>query len=662
MRPIEIPLDQGVELGGAPDRLTPGALQIGRNVFYEPESSTLRRLWGRSLFGTIAAARITGLDFASFRNGNKFLIGTAGTTLATAPVGPTGVFTSRKTLAAAAGQAESRYMDATDRVYWFDGVNTPQVWAGSGNTRDMGLQAPTTAPTVTVLDNTGSAYPAGTTYGYCFTEYDDVNGVESAASPVATMASTINTQTFKLELPAKLSSATTKFRIYRSQSGGAVFFRLAEVDATTVRYYDGTDDEALSDAVENTDIYGFATVDDLYLATQPIVPMLGSPLEGNYITVNGTVPNGDIICVFEDSLIVAGVPGYPQDVYYSQEFRPESFSPVYFYREGNALGDKVTGLGVANDRLIAFTLNSIWRHDRLARVTDPGFGARLATRREVALDHGCIAKRSVCGFSVGNPNDRLFYLSNRGPRVTDGYVTWPIGNDLDWSERVINFEHLSHAAARNFPKYRVVLLALASPGSSHNDIAFLYHYDPAHQKKSTGAGKWTGPHDLRVAQAAVAFEEDTETRMFIADDDESGQVYLEEGAASDASEYRDADGSIDWEWMTGDLPIGGMARMKKVGRVFMSHETTDDFHPSFTFAMNKADQEHAITLATRTLNEAGTERIGTSTVTRLKTRTSEGGIHETGTHLRLHMQESQATTDRAIVAMEIEVEDFGPKR
>ncbi len=61
--------------------------------------------------------------------------------------------------------------------------------------------------------------------------------------------------------------------------------------------------------------------------------MVGSPLAGNYITTNGTVPNGNMIAFFENSLCVSGVPSFPQDIYYSQPDFPEQFSPVHFLRD-----------------------------------------------------------------------------------------------------------------------------------------------------------------------------------------------------------------------------------------------------------------------------------------------------------------------------------------
>lgn len=662
MQTKAIRLDQGVEPGSPGDDVSPGALLLARNCFYEPESNILRRIWGRSVFGTVAAARLTGLATVRFRNGNRFLVASAGTTLATAPLGDTGSFTSRKTLASAAGYMEAAYYQGTDRLYIFDGVNAPQVWSGSGNTRDMGLLSPLSPLTLALVNNGGTTYPITTTFAYCFTEYDSANNIESGPSSVAQIASSVANSTFKLTIPTKRNSSADKFRIYRTESGGDVFFLLAEINSSLVRYYDGTDTEALGSGSNNTAVWGFATVDDLFLATRQTMPMLGTPITANYMTVNGAIPNGDIVTVFGGSLCVGGVVGYAQDWFYSLPDAPESFSPVYVNREEDGLGSPLMGLGTANDRLIVLLLNSIWRYDRLARITDPGFGIGATTRREVTRDHGCVAKRSVVQFSVGTPNNRLFYLSNRGPYVTDGYVTIPIGQDLDWSDRIVNFARLNRAVAINFPKYRVIALAVSSPSAAFNDVVWLYHYDPRHLKEATGVGKWTGPIHMRVAAGAVSGESTDETRLYTADDNASGQVYLEDNGLSDASQYENADGRIRWEWMTRDVRLGGMARNTRAGRVFLSHEGDTAFAPNLKVAMSKGDYEHAVPMQNQTLNAPDTETIGTSTLARVKSRTLRGGVWQVGSHIRLHMEETQATSDRAIVGAEIEVEDQGPQR
>lgn len=658
MRPVPIRTDQGVNMGTPPDVLKPGELRFARNSYYRPESNSLRKIWGRSIFGSLGSA-VAGLEFIQFRTAGAYLIGAAGNILATAPVGTTGSFTTRKTLSSPAGRMEAAYYNGTDRAYIFDAINTPQVWSGSGDTRDLGLLSPN-APSVSLLANAATLYPTGTTFQYALTEYDPTNDVESAPSSVVVKASTATGDTFKLTLPARVNTVT-KFRIYRSQDGGSVFYLLAEIASQTVTsfYYDGTNTDAGAPASTNNAVWGFDTVDDIFLSTRPTLPMVGSPLAGNYITVNGRVPNGDILVMFENSLCVGGVPGFPQDLYYSQPDKPEQFSPVHFLREENDRGDPLSGAGVANDRLIAFTLNSIFRHDTLPRVTDPGFGVGLASRQLVTDDHGCVAKRSVVNFGVGAPNNRLFYLSARGPFMTDGYQTLPLGQDLNWDDSVLNFGAMNLAIAKAYPKYFVIVLMVPSLNSSTNDIAWIYHYHPFHLKEN-GVGKWTGPIHMRASAAAVAHQVNTETKLFTGDTASGGNVYLEDQGSIDASAYENADGRINWEIESGDQKLGTETSRKRVGRVFMSLEGTSDSSPTVEYAMSKRDQLRGVAMSNLSVQaQAGNDTMGASSVSRLKTRTYRGGIWNSGTHVRMKISENVAGIDRAISSMEAEVEPWG---
>lgn len=662
MRPVRLRLDQGVNLAAPPTDLKKGELALARNCHYDPESDSLKKIRGRTTFGTIAAAAPKGLAFVSFRNGLRYLVGAAGTTYAAAPVGTTGTFNSIKTLSNNAGAMEGIYYNGTDRLYLMDGVNTNQVWNGTGPTRNMGLTAPTGALIGELLGNEETNYRVATTFSYSFTEYDSVNDIESGPSQVLQFGSTAAGDTFIITLPGTVNTGTDKFRLYRTQDGGDVFFRLAEFDTSVDTYYDGKNTEgALSNRLDNFTYWGFSTVDDFFITSQPALPMIGAPLTGNYITVNGTVPTGNIVAMFENSLIIAGVSAYPQDVYYSQPDNPEQFSPIYFFREENARGEPVTAMGVANDRLIVFTLNSIFRHDTLPRVTDPGFGLSVASRQEVTRDHGCLAKRSVVNYGIGEPNNKLFYLSNRGPFSTDGYSTIPLARDLDWSSAKVNFAQVSGAVAVNYPKLFQIRLYLPSRNSTTNDIFWVYHYHPSHIKEG-GIGKWTGPCDARCNSAAVVYNASAEPTLFITDTNTSGAVYLDDNGFIDAQNNAGSSGEINWEWKTGDLDLGTQARNKRVGRTFLNILGTDATYPGLRYAMNQSDQEFTLTMTTQTNNAAGIMDFGTSQVVAPKTRMFRGGVWQTGNFVRFHMQETAASQDREMNFLDMELEDFGEQR
>jgi hypothetical protein len=664
LRPYPIPVSEGCEYGKPPDTISRGALRIARNYFYEPENPTLVQYPWRSLFGTMQSGKTpAGLSVVRFRSGSRFLMGAAGTKIVQAPLGTTGTFQVLKTLTQQVGRMDFAYYNLTDRLYMTDGVNPPQVWNGvSGSTRDMGLNAPTTAMTSALVSNADTTYQVGDTFSYVMSEYDSVNVVESGPGPVIVVSLTTNGQTVRLNLPAALNVETTHLNIYRTQAGGTVWYFLARVPIGTLRYYDGQDTEALGNGSDNLTQYGFATMDDLFISGRQVMPMIGEPLQNNYVTQNGVPPLGDMATIFQDCLCISGVPAFPQHIYYSLPFLPESFSPVYFLAEENDQGDPVTGMCVANDRFLAFCNNSVWRHDRLPFVNDPGFGTGSATRSRVANDHGSIAKRAVCSYSVGFPNDRAFYLSNRGPYSTDGYVTVPLGGDLNWDKAKINFSAISGAVAVAWPKYRIVILCLPSPSSSVNDFALIYHYDPRHAKRGTGVGKWTGPIDLRAVAMAVSHDADTETRLYTADSRANGQVYLEDNGDHDAAQTLNSAGDILAEWETGDQVVGGRSSQNFLGNVYVSMADTNDTNPTLLATVNRNDDEWELPMENLTPNQASLEGLGTSSVSRDKGRTLVAGIWEMASEVRLHMKETSHGTRRRVVDVECEAEPRGRRK
>lgn len=666
MRAFQVRLDQGLRLD-APPQLAPGELFFARNCHYPLNQDTLAKIPGRVLYGTVnAGSALSGTAFVQFRDGRKYLVCSSGQTYKVSLVGPGGVngsFVTRRSLAQVAGKMEAVYYNGTNRAYVMDGSNRPQVWDGGDTMRNMGLLTPGAPLALSQLTNAGTTYIKGTTFQYCYTEYDAANNIESAPSEVAEVQISTNGNTIKVVPQYMFNCETTRYRIYRTQDGGGVFFRIADLDVGFTTYYDGQNTEGgATDRIDNITVWGFATVTDQFLQSQPVLPMLGRPLQGNYVTVNGEPPKGDICVVFENSLCISGVKDYPQDVYYSSPDDPEMFPPIYFLREENSRGDKVTGMGVANNRLIVFTENSIYRHDTLPRVTDPGYGLGAATRQLVTADHGCIAKRTVANFGIGEAsNNTLFYLSSRGPFMTDGYNCTPLGADLNWSGALINYEAINGAVAVNYVAEQQVWLFLPSAASGKNDIAFIYHYGPVHRKQTTGVGKWTGPIDIRCESAALIPGVVSEPYLYIADTDTSSKVYLHGSGTTDAQSYTDSSGNIVFEWITGDIDFGSVTRQKRFERVFVTHEGTDNLTDSTVllfYGLSQGSEEFLVPLAETTNNQAQQYTIGTTGLERPAGRIAQAGIWSSGTHLRLHFQET-ATVTRGIINVEVEVGEMG---
>lgn len=658
---IRMKLSGGINLAGPSSELMPGQMTIARNCFYEPDAGGLRKWPGSTLFGTVGlGAAPKGLVFVRFRNGNAFLITQESTAFYTAPVGVTGSWTARYANAGGNFPLRAYYFKENDTAYLLDGESVMQAWSGSGNTRDAGLTRPSDL-TLTFLSNSTTTYANNTTFQYCHTEYYSTYDIESAPSTPQQLAASAVNGTFKIALPTKTNASADKIRIYRTQHGGGIFFQIAEFAIANVRYYDGDDSEALGNSVDNDTAWGFKTVDDAFLATQNILPMIGTPILANYMTVNGTIPIAKFGGVFDGSLWLAGVAGYPMDLYFSAPNAPETFPPINYIRIPSTRGDEITGGAIATDRLIVFSFNGVYRVNTFPRPTDPGFGLGLFRFEIVTEDHGCVATDTIVPFGIGQASSNLFYLSARGPMVTDGVRTWPINEDLNWSSDLINFSHMSKCVAINFPKYQVIILWCPSKDSTVNDIAFVYHYHPARAARP-GVGTWTGPLHKRCNAAVVSYDTDTETRLYVADTSANGKVYLEDNGTTDAQLYDNADGKILWEWETGDDPMGEESGLKQIQRIFLNVTGTDDnFAPTLYMTVDKKDTEHSLELDLITENLASTTTFGTSTITKPKTRTYRTCPMTTASHFKWHFREL-AAGERRLASFEAEVVPFGRQR
>jgi hypothetical protein len=666
---LAVDLNGGVNLSDPVTHLKPGELAFARNSHYNTESQELEKILGRRQVGSALSGNpeIKGVSYVQFLSGIGYLIVAAGNQYWTTPVtgGGSGTFTSRATLSQPAGFMEARYFNGTDRAYIIDGINRMRVWDGENAMRVGGLLAPSAA-VLTFIDSSTTFYVKGTTFQMCHSEYRSDDAVESAPSPVISQLATEENGTFLYTLPVTNTNGSDfdKYRIYRTQNGGNIFYLLAEIPKAALAYYDGTGQVAPDRGNTDTDLWGFHTVEDILLSHREIISATGQPLLSNYVSVNGEVPRGDIMTVFENQLVIAGVPGYTQDVYQSRPNNPEQFSPAEWWRSETGKGEPIHGMGVANDQLVIFHDNSIYRVNTLPAPEDPGYGLGLSRRQLVADDHGCIAKRTVINYGVGQSNNKLFYLAAHGPMTTDGYNTAPLDEDLNWSKDVLNFGVMSRAVALNFPKYDQIRLFVPSKDSLYNDICFIYHYHPNHRKKGM-VGKWTGPCDVRCADGATAYDPDVETRIFIGDSipagDLAGAIFQEDEGLKDEQLLYNAAGDIVWEWKTGDGEITGESKRKRIQRCFLDVVSNNGFDPLFTLAVNKQDVEKPLQLNLITNNSRQVSQFGESWVEQRRSRSFRAIAMKAGSHFRFHLTEA-AQGERAVAQLELEVQSWGRQR
>jgi hypothetical protein len=204
-----------------------------------------------------------------------------------------------------------------DRTTSYGGVaySAPQL-------KDMGCQAPSSAPTAPASGSgAAGSVPAGAhTYKVTFVYYDTEESNGSAASTVCTVVAP--NQTVALTAIPVGGYGVTARKVYRDDNDG-VYTLIATIANNTATTYN------------DTSLAGGALI----------------PLENN------TPPDFGLVSQFLDRLFLAGIPGDPFVLYFSEAGFPDIVKPLNFVLCNQT--DPITGLVVYRDRLVVFNRNSM---------------------------------------------------------------------------------------------------------------------------------------------------------------------------------------------------------------------------------------------------------------------------------------------------------------
>lgn len=307
-----------------------------------------------------------------------------------------GVLTTVTSGYSTAGNFE--FTEYFDRVYFGNGIDNPQVYDRAASyggvaytapkTKDMGAQAPGSAPTAGA-PTAGGSVPNGThTYKVTFLYYDFEESNGSPASGAQTAGAGNNTIPLTT-IPIGGYGVTAR-KIYRDDNDG--IYRL------------------LTTLTNNT----ATTFSDTLATTSTLIP-----------TDNFEPPDFTLILTHLDRIWVAGVPGDPVTIYFSSPGFPDIFP------SDNSLlcnpRDPITAIVVYQDRIIVFNRNSMGQI--LGRTTD------AFRYSEIPSSVGCVDTRSI-QTRVINGIPVLLWLSDKGLYAYNGnsidYISDPI-------EDLVNF-------------------------------------------------------------------------------------------------------------------------------------------------------------------------------------------------------------------------------
>lgn len=304
--------------------------------------------------------------------------------------------------------AATHLLPYRDLVFILNGVDRPRKYnpAATPQVSLMGLDAPTAAPTAA---DSGTAGNLNGTYTWKVTFVSPT--MESNGSPASNTLTVTNKQVTLTNIPVSSDPQVTARRIYRTLAGGTIYKFVGQIpDNTTTTFTDNVADSALG----------------------ADIPIDKDP-----------PPAGKIAEVFKNRVWMAGVPGFPRRLFFSEYFEPEAWPPTFYVDLPLDQGDEITGLKVLGEVLV------VYGHNRpLVILGESPFD--FVVRRTFA-NTGAESNRAI----VAVENTHIF-LSRFGIYAFDGAIARLLTDDITPTFRDLDSTKFHQAAAvYNDPKKRV---------------------------------------------------------------------------------------------------------------------------------------------------------------------------------------------------------------
>lgn len=517
-----INVNGGLVTSKDPSLLADGELTQADNVYYKPNSPSLWKLLGRSVFNpTKSSGSITGLRYLEFDGTatDSLLIQVGGKSIKIAPGAATGALsdvveesTVATTLDTVHYNNEHYYLRGVDRNRYVGTTNVSggDATPGADTTFLHGMLANTTAPTADATAGT-ITLSADATITYWVEERVKAGSTiikrnSATADQTVEVSGVVTNKDITITRPAVVNSDATHWALFATAAVDSVFpngneilevpiatTTISESEAATPRT--GTD-PALAGA-EQGGAYELSTV------------VLSSLVQS--VARAGPPPVASTGDVFEDSLVLNDVSN-KSIVRYSWVDEPHKFPAQNFIRFETKEQDEVRLIRTVGATNMICMKDSLWRINTLPRPEDAAFQTEKV-REQVDNAFGCVGEMAGAGFSWGE-GPRLAYVSVHGIVVTDGYLWDLLTEDLDW-ENAVNVEGLSPDSSikyggavliNNPHRYRLELYCRSKDGGTdYNDVCYYLHYHPSHAKTTEEGDfrvKVTGPHSIEAVSAA----------------------------------------------------------------------------------------------------------------------------------------------------------------
>ncbi|MFA5132935.1 MAG: hypothetical protein WC444_06440 [Candidatus Paceibacterota bacterium] len=269
-------------------------------------------------------------------------------------------------------------------VYMTDGVT--MIADNGTSTKTWGIDAPESAPLVSIDSATGQL-SAGA-YSYVYTFYDGATGAESEPSPACASITVTDDQSVMVaNLTVSNDSRITARRLYRTIADGGTRYLIAIIPDNVVTYY-------------------VDTIPDSNL-TQVAVTDAGIP------------PTCDVVMALKNVLFLTGDTNYRNRVYNCIADQPDSWPSTYYVEAGQA-GTVVQNLAIAEGKLYIVTQHSVVGLSGYTEYPD------TFTTDETKATVGTYARWSVASVGGG-----IYYLARDGVYMFDGVKSTCVSTPIE---------------------------------------------------------------------------------------------------------------------------------------------------------------------------------------------------------------------------------------
>lgn len=384
--------------------------------------------------------------------------------------------------------------------------NDDFVYDGT-TTRQIGITAPTTAPTFNTTIN--GDLNQSSTYLFVYTYYNSTTGAESSpseASAAMTTGGSAITDGIRINVTAGSSTTADYINIYRTVAGGSTFFYDGQTAIASTTY-----DSTISDG------------------------SLGQQLELD--NSRPTLCKYAIAC--DNRLFIAGDSTNPNRVYFSKiginGAMPESFQAADFADCAITDGDKIIGLNAtSNNTVIVLKERSV---GRLTRLDNFAAGLELEGSSKYLYEEISRSTTAVNHHSMVSVESLVIWLGKDDVYGTDGVNLLRFGQRIRVTIEDLNFTQPTKFSAVRKTGTKQVIFSVCRAGETEADFQLVGHYRnfPVIAWTYYSPGESTATHPGIRAASMFEFTETStgKRRVYFGNSNADGYIYLMDTGSDD---------------------------------------------------------------------------------------------------------------------------------